>query len=113
MAPDNFGTNLRRLVFFHHASAREAARALGVNEHAVSAWITGKRQPGGQALMAIDRLYGISPRELDLDEVEFAQRLANPDRMEYARKALAPKLNDVKRLARELGAEVHVMSRKR
>jgi transcriptional regulator with XRE-family HTH domain len=98
--PGHTATNLRRLVFFHHASAREAARTLGVNEHAVSAWINGKREPGGQALMAIDRTYGISPRELDLDEVAFAQRLADPDRMEYARKTLAPKPRDVKRAAK-------------
>jgi hypothetical protein len=63
--------------------------------------------------MAIDRTYGISPRELDLNEAEFAQRLADPDRMEYAAKALAPKLSDVKRVAKELDLEVHVGGRKR
>jgi predicted transcriptional regulator len=33
------------LLFFHHATAREAARALDVSEHAVSAWLRGKRRP--------------------------------------------------------------------
>jgi len=79
-------TNLRRLIFFHENSAREAARRLGVNEHAISAWIRGKREPGAQALRAIDHQYGISPRDLDLGEVEFAQRLADPERMAYARR---------------------------
>jgi transcriptional regulator with XRE-family HTH domain len=108
MAETNFQTNLRRLLFFHHRSAREAARAIGTSERTVSQWLTGKRYPGGQALMTIDRAYGIGPRELDLDEVEFAQRLANPERMEYAREQLASKakMRDVKRAAKSVGAEV-------
>ena len=63
---------------------REAAAALGVTERTISQWLTGKRYPSGQALAVIDRTYGISPRDLDLDPVEFAQRLADPDRMTAA-----------------------------
>ena len=33
----DFPTNLRRLVFFHHTSAREAAKTIGVSEHALGA----------------------------------------------------------------------------
>ena len=79
----NFQTNLRRLVHFEHRSGREAAGLLGVTERTVSQWLTGKRYPSGQALVAIDKLYGISPRDLDLDPVDFAQRLADPARMNY------------------------------
>ncbi len=80
-APDPFPTNLRRLVMFHHSSAREAARALGVTEHAVSAWITGKRRPAAAGLLAIDRVYHVSPRDLDLPPEDFAQLLADRERM--------------------------------
>jgi transcriptional regulator with XRE-family HTH domain len=85
MAEDesNFQTNLRRLIHFEHRSGREAAKALGVTERTVSQWLTGKRYPSGQALATIDKLYGISPRDLDLDPVDFAQRLADRDRMTY------------------------------
>lgn len=78
---DAFAVNLRRLVYFHHSSAREAAGVLGVAEHTLSAWLTGKRRPGAAGLTAIDRLYGISPRDLELDPVEFAQLLADRERM--------------------------------
>lgn len=40
-----------------------------------------KRYPSAEALIAIDKRYGVSPRELDADPIEFAQRLADPDRM--------------------------------
>src|SRR5207247_2269277 len=33
----DFAVNLRRLIYFHHWSAREAAKILGVSEHAISA----------------------------------------------------------------------------
>ena len=48
----------------------------------------GKRYPSGEALARIDRTYGISPRDLDLDPVEFAQRLADPDRTTYTAQML-------------------------
>jgi transcriptional regulator with XRE-family HTH domain len=115
MAETNFQTNLRRLIFWHHRSAREAARALGTSERTISQWLTGKRYPGGQALMTIDRTYGISPRDLDSDESEFAQRLADPDRINYAKRQLKPppRLKDVKRVAKAAGAEVHELPRGR
>lgn len=90
MAEDEtpFQTNLRRLIHFEHRSSREAAAALGVTERTVSQWLTGKRYPSGQALAVIDRTYGISPRDLDLDSFEFAQRLADPERMTYTAQLL-------------------------
>jgi transcriptional regulator with XRE-family HTH domain len=83
MPAPNFATNLRRLLLFEHRSGKEAAEALGVTEATVSRWLTGKRYPSAEALIAIDKLYGVSPRDLDADPVEFAQRLADPDRMNY------------------------------
>src|SRR3954451_7270504 len=83
----NFQTNLRRLVHFEHRSGREAAQALGVQERTISQWLTGKRYPRGQMLAEIDRLYGISPRDLDLDPDDFAQRLADRERLEHVRQA--------------------------
>jgi transcriptional regulator with XRE-family HTH domain len=80
----NFAVNLRRLLLFEHRTSKEAAGALGVTEASVSRWLTGKRYPSAQALIAIDRLYGVSPRELDGDPVDFAQKLAEPTRMQYA-----------------------------
>jgi transcriptional regulator with XRE-family HTH domain len=80
----NFATNLRRLLLFEHRSGKEAAVALGVTEASVSRWLTGKRYPSAEALIAMDRLYGVSPRQLDDDPVEFAQALADPVRMQYA-----------------------------
>jgi transcriptional regulator with XRE-family HTH domain len=84
----NFQTNLRRLVHFEHRSGREAAQALGVQERTISQWLTGKRYPSGQMLAEIDRLYGISPRDLDLDPDDFAQRLADRERLEHVRMAI-------------------------
>lgn len=80
----NFATNLRRLLLFEHRSGKEAASALGVTEASVSRWLTGKRYPSAEALIAIERLYGVSPRQLDDDPVTFAQVLADPTRMQYA-----------------------------
>lgn len=85
---DAFSVNLRRLVYFHHNSAREAARVLEVAEHTLSAWLTGKRRPGAAGLMAIDRVYGISPRQLDLPPADFAQLLADRERMTEAEENL-------------------------
>jgi hypothetical protein len=39
------------------------------------------RYPSAETLIAIDKRYGISPRDLDADAIEFAARLADPDRM--------------------------------
>jgi hypothetical protein len=38
-------------------------------------------------LAEIDRLYGISPRDLDLDPDDLAQRLADRDRLELVRQS--------------------------
>jgi transcriptional regulator with XRE-family HTH domain len=61
-----FVENLRRLLAFHFRSNREAAKALGVTEHAVGLWLNGKRRPGAEALIAIDRTLGVSPRDFDI-----------------------------------------------
>ena len=65
MPDENFATNLRRLLLFEHRSGKEAAEAPGVTEATVSRSLTGKRYPSAEALIAIDKRYGISPRELD------------------------------------------------
>jgi transcriptional regulator with XRE-family HTH domain len=84
MPEANFATNLRRLLLFEHRSGKEAAAALGVTDASVSRWLTGRRYPNAPALIAIERLYGVSPRALDGDPVEFAQVLADPERIKYA-----------------------------
>jgi hypothetical protein len=64
--------------------------------------------PGKRQLL---RRYGTSPHELDFDEVEFAQRLADRDRIEYARKALmveAPRLQEHLKVLSRKGAEENV-----
>lgn len=94
MSDPNFATNLRRLLLFEHRSGKEAAEALGVTEATVSRWLTGKRYPSGEALIAIDKRYGISPRDLDADEIEFAARLADPDRMMAVTKARVEKIRE-------------------
>jgi transcriptional regulator with XRE-family HTH domain len=77
----NFAENLRRLIFFEHRTGKEAAEALGVTEATISRWISGKRYPSAQALIEIDKRYGISPADLDADLPEFAQKLADADRL--------------------------------
>ncbi len=53
-------------------------------EHTLSAWLTGKRRPGAAGLMAIDRVYHVCPRDLDLPPADFAQLLADRERMTEA-----------------------------
>jgi transcriptional regulator with XRE-family HTH domain len=115
MAEDqtNFQTNLRRLIHFEHRSGREAATALGVTERTISQWLTGKRYPSGQALAVIDRTYGISPRDLDLDPVDFAQRLADPERMSYTAQMLERIHASTAARAKQLRSERVVPIRKR
>ena len=100
MSDENFASNLRRLLFFEHRSGKEAAEALGVTVATVSRWLTGKRYPSAEALIAIDKRYGISPRELDSDPIDFAQRLADPDRM------MAVTKKRVEAIERKRGAKV-------
>jgi transcriptional regulator with XRE-family HTH domain len=82
--PSEFAVNLRRLIYFHHWSAREAAKVIGVSEHAMSAWLTEKRKPGIDSVMRIAGLYDIDPRRLSGDQLEFAKQLADPDRIQHA-----------------------------
>ena len=80
----DFAVNLRRLIYFHHWSAREAAKTLGVSEHAMSAWLTEKRKPGLDSIMRIAGIYDIDPRLLSGDQLEFARELADPERIRNA-----------------------------
>ena len=82
--PSDFAVNLRRLIYFHHWSAREAAKVIGVSEHAMSAWLTEKRKPGIDSVMRIAGIYDIAPRLLSGDQLEFAKELADPERIEHA-----------------------------
>lgn len=86
MPDPNFATNLRRLLLFEHRTAKEAAEALGATQATVSRWLTGKRYPSAEALITIETKYGVSPRDLDGDPVDFAQILADPERIAYAEK---------------------------
>jgi transcriptional regulator with XRE-family HTH domain len=80
----DFAVNLRRLIYFHHWSAREAAKVIGVSEHAMSAWLTEKRKPGIDSVMRIAGLYDIDPRRLSSDQLAFAKELADPGRIKHA-----------------------------
>ena len=82
--PSDFAVNLRRLIYFHHWSAREAAKVIGVSEHAMSAWLTEKRKPGIDSVMRIAGLYDIDPRLLSGDQLAFAKELADPERIQHA-----------------------------
>jgi transcriptional regulator with XRE-family HTH domain len=76
--------NIRRLIFFHHRTQREAAEVLGVSEHTVSRWLTGKTEPDSQALMRMAEVYGINPYRLSADPAEFAKDLADAERIKEA-----------------------------
>ena len=86
MADSMIPLNLRRLLSFHHASGREAAGVIGASEHAVSAWLTGKREPNMQMMMRLADLYDFDPRDIAGDPLDFAQELADPARIEAAEK---------------------------
>ena len=82
---DTFPNNIRRLLLFHHQSAKEAAEFVGVSPHAVSAWITGKRRPSSHFLIQVARLYDFDTRVLVYgDDVAFARELARPERIAWA-----------------------------
>ena len=111
---DNFPDNIRRLLLFHHPSAKEAAEFVGVSPHAVSAWITGKRRPSSHFLIQVARLYDFDTVALVYgDDVAFARELARPERIAWAtseinvrRKQAAGEEvtdDDLKHRARELG----------
>jgi transcriptional regulator with XRE-family HTH domain len=82
-------TNLRRLIFFHHRNAREAAEVLDTTERTLSAWMTGARVPGYPNLMKLAGIYGIDPALLDGDPLKFAKQLADPERIEHAEREIA------------------------
>jgi transcriptional regulator with XRE-family HTH domain len=69
---------------YRRSSAREAAKVIGVSEHAMSAWLTEKRKPGLESIMRIAGLYDIDPRLLSGDPLAFAKELADPERIEHA-----------------------------
>jgi transcriptional regulator with XRE-family HTH domain len=84
----NLALNLRRLVFFHHETARDAARVIGVAEQTLSAWITGKREPATKQLFRIAELYEVDPSKLNGDPLIFAEILGNPTRIKLAEENL-------------------------
>jgi transcriptional regulator with XRE-family HTH domain len=78
---DDFANNVRRLICFHHPTAREASGFLNVSEHALSAWTTGKRRPSMETLLRLAEFYEVDPRDLAGDPVVFAGKLADPERI--------------------------------
>jgi transcriptional regulator with XRE-family HTH domain len=82
--PSNLALNLRRLVFFHHPTAKDAAGVIGVSEHAMSAWLTDKRKPGRDSLLRVAAIYDFDPRLLSGDPLAFARELADPGRISNA-----------------------------
>ena len=98
--------NIRRLIFFHHRSQREAAHALGVSEHTVSRWLTGKTEPDGQALMRMAEIYGINPYRLNAEPTEFAKDLADAERITEAEKQVIDALESGKVVDIESGKPV-------
>jgi transcriptional regulator with XRE-family HTH domain len=84
VAVENFPLNLHRLLLFHHRSAKEAARALGVSENSVSAWLGGTREPSGRILLKLGDVYDIDPRKLTGDPYEFAAALGDGERIRRA-----------------------------
>jgi transcriptional regulator with XRE-family HTH domain len=88
----SFAENLRRLIFFHHRSAKGAAELLGVSQHAISAWLTGKRPPRMQHLLRTALLYNFDLGALTSESLfVFARELARPERIAFAEAQLAHK----------------------
>ena len=83
--------NLRRLIYFHHKSAREFAEVVGTTERTVSAWLNGKREPSYKTAMQLSKIYGVDPVLLDGDPLKFAKRLCDPERIEQAEQENIPK----------------------
>lgn len=85
-----FQVNLRRLLFFHHESAREAAAVIGITEQAISGWLKGTRKPSFATVMKIAEIYEIDPRSLDAQPVwDFAPILGDPERVDRAEENIA------------------------
>ena len=81
---ENLPLNLHRLLLFHHRSAKEAARALGVSENSVSAWLGGTREPSARVLLKIAAMYDVDPRKLTGDPYGFAAVLGDEQRIRHA-----------------------------
>jgi transcriptional regulator with XRE-family HTH domain len=90
---------LRRLISFHHPTARDAADVLGISERTLSAWLRGERQPSTSHLMKLAKFYEVNPAHLDTDvdyktlelfadsgvshrvSTDFLRELADPERV--------------------------------
>lgn len=108
----DWSLNLRRLLYFHHATAREAAAIIGVTEQAISGWIRGTRTQSLQVAMRVAEIYDIDPRLLSGDPLDFAERLGDRERVlqaerniEAIKKKLRRKVADEHR-AKKRGATV-------
>jgi transcriptional regulator with XRE-family HTH domain len=71
------------------ASARDAAHALGVSEHTVSAWLTGKRRPRLDVMVNLAQVYDVDTRTLMGDPMAFARQLGDEERIQNAERNLA------------------------
>lgn len=61
---------------------------IGVSEHAVSAWLSGKRRPALTALMKIAEIYDVDTRLLMGDPLDFADALGRRERIEATERNL-------------------------
>ena len=59
-----FGQNLQTLRRQNGLSQQQLAEQLGVSRQAVSKWETGAADPSTANLLALAKLYGVSPEEL-------------------------------------------------
>jgi transcriptional regulator with XRE-family HTH domain len=73
----------------HHRTARDAAEVLGMSEHTVSRWLTGKRKPSYDALMKLAETYQVGIHLLDASRdkspetwSQFLRELGDPERIE-------------------------------
>ena len=87
--PSSYQINLRRLLFFHHESAREAAAVVGVTEQAVSGWLRAKRAQSAEVMLRLAEIYDIDPRTLHMDPLDFAEILGNRSRVAHAETNIA------------------------
>ena len=60
-----------------------------MSEHAVGAWIGGRREPTTKNLLKIADVYAVDPSKLAGDPYVFALLLAAPDRMRRAEEQIA------------------------
>jgi transcriptional regulator with XRE-family HTH domain len=74
--------NLLRLFRWHALDNRATARLLGSTPHTVGDWLSGKREPGAEYLLLIAELFAVNPRDLYSDPRDFAERIAERERIE-------------------------------